>query len=457
MEFEIIKAIAAFLNTFGGILIIGISNDGKVIGLEDDYRTLGKKEKQDKFKLQINNIIKKHGDITITASFTIGFERIDDKDVCILKIDSAPTPIFIKDLRNNDKFYYRAGNASHSLNPKQTLEYVKQHWPNYLLVPIDSNRVRIPIQSSESTYSESEIPTRSTPESMVDGILQNFTKWSEDIWGRNILSRLQDAAENETPVRLSDYLFICLIPSNTSEDLVNLVGDAKGATISSRMRHGSTITTSNPDYYPPIERYFRDFRVIRYSQVYSTPKFLHEYNDIGSEMKIFQNGVIFLCFRSAPLLKMHEVSQYRSYLEEKPSSTYLFTLEPLFAKSTRFLIPELKKKYGLDFEFYYSNNLECVLKILLFPFHPNSKIKMVKNPTTNFKAHFIFPMMLFGGRKTPRILYQESPFGLLEYSNDEVDLNWETEFSFDEIPRMLEELKDYCYRFFRNKRDTAFM
>src|SRR5690554_3311717 len=37
IEFEIIKTIAAFANTNGGTLIVGVDDNGQVLGLENDF------------------------------------------------------------------------------------------------------------------------------------------------------------------------------------------------------------------------------------------------------------------------------------------------------------------------------------------------------------------------------------------------------------------------------------
>jgi len=45
LETVIVKTISAFLNTEGGMLFIGIDDDGNTLGLENDYITLSKKIK----------------------------------------------------------------------------------------------------------------------------------------------------------------------------------------------------------------------------------------------------------------------------------------------------------------------------------------------------------------------------------------------------------------------------
>jgi len=50
LEEVIIKTVAAFTNSDGGTLLIGVDDDGNVLGLENDYAALGNADK-DKFEL----------------------------------------------------------------------------------------------------------------------------------------------------------------------------------------------------------------------------------------------------------------------------------------------------------------------------------------------------------------------------------------------------------------------
>ena len=52
------KTIAAFLNTEGGTLFVGVSDDGKILGIEDEMDLLHGKNK-DKFLLDFKNILNK--------------------------------------------------------------------------------------------------------------------------------------------------------------------------------------------------------------------------------------------------------------------------------------------------------------------------------------------------------------------------------------------------------------
>ena len=59
LEKIIAKTIAAFMNSEGGTLFIGVDDQGNVLGLDDDYRTL-KKQDSDGFEIELRQSIEKY-------------------------------------------------------------------------------------------------------------------------------------------------------------------------------------------------------------------------------------------------------------------------------------------------------------------------------------------------------------------------------------------------------------
>jgi Schlafen, AlbA_2 len=59
LERAVVKTIAAFLNTDGGVLLIGVDDEKKVLGLEGDYKTLPEKPNKDGFELALQQALSK--------------------------------------------------------------------------------------------------------------------------------------------------------------------------------------------------------------------------------------------------------------------------------------------------------------------------------------------------------------------------------------------------------------
>ncbi len=120
-----LKTIAAFLNSQGGTLVIGVEDDGIPYGLNRDLALTQKS--RDRFaQLLVSLITDKMG--TGTAPYyRIRFEDIADKSVCVVDVERSPEPVFMK----SDKgklFYIRVGNTSRALDHEETLKYVETNW-----------------------------------------------------------------------------------------------------------------------------------------------------------------------------------------------------------------------------------------------------------------------------------------------------------------------------------------
>jgi len=120
LEKVIMKTIAAFGNTDGGILLLGVDDDKNIIGLEKDFQTL-KKTDADYYEVHLRNIMHKLMGVKYVSKFIrTEFETFkDQKTVCKIKVISADEALFLKYTNKNgqmeEKFYVRSGNSSHEI------------------------------------------------------------------------------------------------------------------------------------------------------------------------------------------------------------------------------------------------------------------------------------------------------------------------------------------------------
>ncbi len=126
LEHIIAKTISAFLNSEGGNLIIGIDDDGNVLGLEKDIDTLSKKN-IDGFELHLRNIIKKYLGSSFEMYLKVTFPTMNGKTICKVKILKSGKPVFAT-FDGKDSFYVRNGNSSIPKNREEQSEYEKLHW-----------------------------------------------------------------------------------------------------------------------------------------------------------------------------------------------------------------------------------------------------------------------------------------------------------------------------------------
>lgn len=132
LEEVIMKTAAAFANSDGGTLLIGVDDNGNVLGLEPDYYSLGCAD-PDKFELHLRNLLNQQfGTGFVTSKVTIKFHAIGDKDVCQIGTAAANEPVILKVKDKNgqptEKFYARSGNSSQEIPLSEMSAYIKERF-----------------------------------------------------------------------------------------------------------------------------------------------------------------------------------------------------------------------------------------------------------------------------------------------------------------------------------------
>lgn len=120
------KTVAAFLNTDGGELLIGVSDDGEATGLEFDYNEF---QNRDKFTGHLSQQLSKHfGDACVAEHVKTTIVEVDGHDVCHVSVTPAPEPQYVKKSQNDIEFYVRRGTASPKLTLPEALKYIADHF-----------------------------------------------------------------------------------------------------------------------------------------------------------------------------------------------------------------------------------------------------------------------------------------------------------------------------------------
>ena len=118
IEHSVLKTVSAYLNSDGGTLLVGVSDDGTILGLNSD-----KFENHDKLNLHLTNMIKHH--IGNEYLPFIRHELVKLNEEHILKIDckKSKKPIFMK-VKDDEEFYIRNGPSTAKLRGSSILDYV---------------------------------------------------------------------------------------------------------------------------------------------------------------------------------------------------------------------------------------------------------------------------------------------------------------------------------------------
>lgn len=146
LEDEVLHTVAAFLNTFGGTLLIGVKDKptswgdkpAEVFGLENDYKIMGKGQDADTYVRSVYEVLNRgFGDTSTAASFVdVKIEQYEGKDIC--RIDVQPLPkirdgeLYIKersDNKNEERFYVRTGTSSQKQSIQSAARYIRDNFP----------------------------------------------------------------------------------------------------------------------------------------------------------------------------------------------------------------------------------------------------------------------------------------------------------------------------------------
>lgn len=126
LEKVIAKTISAFLNSRGGVLLIGVDDEGNILGLENDFNCMNKGNR-DGFLLNLTNIINANLGKDYHNFINASILTISEKDVCVVSIKASDTPVFMGS-KENEEFYIRASASSQPLGLRETHNYINSRW-----------------------------------------------------------------------------------------------------------------------------------------------------------------------------------------------------------------------------------------------------------------------------------------------------------------------------------------
>jgi predicted HTH transcriptional regulator len=127
LERSIAKTIAGFMNRDGGTLVIGVSDDGQILGLEADMASL-KKPSEDGLSLHLTEVLNKYLGEVAAAAASISFAHVDGDTIAVVSAEPSTRPVFLDD-GSGPEFYLRSNAASRLLDVKEATQYIAQRWP----------------------------------------------------------------------------------------------------------------------------------------------------------------------------------------------------------------------------------------------------------------------------------------------------------------------------------------
>ena len=126
LELAVLKTIAGFMNAHGGSLLIGVRDDGSIVGVGPDYRTIAKGGR-DRYENWLTTLFETSLGKPAAAQASISFEGHDGHEVCRVDVAPSSTPVFVSKGNSSD-LYVRINNSTRLLNTAEAVEYIAAHW-----------------------------------------------------------------------------------------------------------------------------------------------------------------------------------------------------------------------------------------------------------------------------------------------------------------------------------------
>jgi rubredoxin len=123
ITYAVLKTIAAFANTEGGCLLLGVADDGRAIGIESDNF-----QSEDKYLLHLTTMIKTTMGTNVAALVQSEFDVFEGKRVCVVRCRKSGEPVYLKMKGGDERFFIRTGPSSAQLSPSELVSYMRNHF-----------------------------------------------------------------------------------------------------------------------------------------------------------------------------------------------------------------------------------------------------------------------------------------------------------------------------------------
>jgi predicted HTH transcriptional regulator len=120
----VLKTVAAFLNTEGGDLLLGVADDGTVVGVEPD-----RLENNDKYMRHLAQVVRNGLGDRAGTCIDPKMQEVEGKTVCLVSCQRSPEPVFLRwkgtEGSSEGDFYVRSGPGTIRLTPEDAREYIR--------------------------------------------------------------------------------------------------------------------------------------------------------------------------------------------------------------------------------------------------------------------------------------------------------------------------------------------
>jgi hypothetical protein len=277
-------------------------------------------------------------------------------------------------------------------------------------------------------------------------IHKDFHKWGKKSIDKHLSS-------NKLASLYSSFL-ICVIPSTYNPNLVDLGSDSINHLKQIHEDSGLTITTSNDDHHPPFVQYINDIRPTYHGIPISTPDYIRIKNDV--------NDIIVYIFKDG---RVYIRKTLKTISQDEASQKFIFDLARAINQGSSMKLnvgKAIRDKYNCPISQFSQNFINDVLKIVLFGFSPECKVKLVRNPTEYFNFQFwLIPtnntailQKIYLENLDPNLRFWGDYFR--QFIGEDSSLKWNSSGKYSDIEEIMRKSLNYFAGYFKNENYIGF-
>ena len=128
VTWAVVKTIAAFMNTHGGTLLVGVDDHGHPVGIESDYPHV-KGQDRDGWELWLTATVKNALGTIAATDVPVRFCTMDGQTISRIDVRPGTEPVFAtRKGESREVFFARLNNATEELAGPALLDYRQKHW-----------------------------------------------------------------------------------------------------------------------------------------------------------------------------------------------------------------------------------------------------------------------------------------------------------------------------------------
>jgi serine/threonine protein kinase len=121
LELAVLKTLAAFLNTDGGTLVIGVADDGTIVGIEVDYPRV--KGSGDGWRKTFDNLISRDLGVEVMKCIDLQLDPWHGQTIAVIRCLPRKEPTWL-----GDELYVRRTASTENLSARHAVAWWRERW-----------------------------------------------------------------------------------------------------------------------------------------------------------------------------------------------------------------------------------------------------------------------------------------------------------------------------------------